>query len=136
VEKKLPKNPVGVDSKEGLIEGDKIGDMLARIRRELVKLHAINEKKPTKKFMGRKRKTTEEESKEHNPITTRELGDALGAGEDDRCRSSEEPLPLGLVQIGFLKLRGNPLGRHAGAFLLCHLLLMRNLLRGHSEEMR
>jgi hypothetical protein len=136
VEKKLPKNPVGVDSKEGLIEGDKTGDMQDQIRRELVKLHAINEKKPTKKFMGRKRKTAEEESKEHNPITAQELGDALGAGEDDRCRSSEEPLPLGLVQIGFLKLRGNPLGRHAGAFLLRHLLLMRNLLRGHSEEMR
>jgi hypothetical protein len=128
--------PVGIDSKEGLTEGDKIGDMQDRIRRELVKLHAINKKKPTKKFVGRKRKTTEEESKEHNPITARGLGDALSVGEDDRCHSNEEPLPLGLVQIGFLEFRGNPLGRRAAALLLRHLLLVRNLLCGHSEEMR
>jgi hypothetical protein len=86
--------------------------------------------------VGRKRKTTEEESKEHNPITARGLGDALGAGEDDRCRSDEEPLPLGHGQIGFHELRRNPLGRRVVAFLLHHLLLVRNLLRGHSEEMR
>jgi hypothetical protein len=69
-----------------------------------VKLYAINEKKPTKKFVGRKRKTAEEESKKHNLISARGLGDALGAGEDDRHQSSEKPLPLGLVQIGFLEL--------------------------------
>jgi hypothetical protein len=56
-EKKLPKNPVGVNSREGLTEGDKIGDMQDRIWRELVKLHAINEKEPMKKFVGRKTKT-------------------------------------------------------------------------------
>jgi hypothetical protein len=127
---------VGINSKEGLIEGDKTGDMQDRIRHELVKLHAINEKKPTKKFVGRKRKTAEEESKEHNPITARGLGDVLGAGGNDWCRSDEEPLPLGLVQIGFIELRRNPLGRRATAFLLRHFLLVRNLLRGHSEEMR
>jgi hypothetical protein len=69
-----------------------------------VKPHAINEKEPTKKFVGRKRKTAEEESKKHNPISARGIGDALGAGEDDLCRFGEKPLPLGLVQIGFFKL--------------------------------
>jgi hypothetical protein len=103
-EKKLPKNPVGVDSKEGLTEGDKTGDMQDRIWCELVKLHAINENEPMKKFVGRKRKTAEEENKKHNPISSRGLGDALGAREDDRRLSGEKPLPLGLVQIGFLKL--------------------------------
>jgi hypothetical protein len=106
------------------------------IRCELVKLHAINEKEPTKEFIGEKRKIAEEESKKHNPITTRGLGDALDAGKNDRRRSSVEPLPLGLFQIGFLELRGNPLGRHAAALLLHHLLFMRTLLDGHSEEMR
>jgi hypothetical protein len=102
--KKIPKNPVGVNSKEGLTEGDKTGVMQDRIQRELVKLHAVNEKEPTKKFIGWKRKTTEEESKKHNPISARGLGDALGAGEDDRRRFGKKPLPLGLVQIGFFEL--------------------------------
>jgi hypothetical protein len=87
-------------------------------------------------FVGRKRKTAEEKSKEHNSITTRGLGNALSAREDDWRRFDEEPLPLGLVQIGFLELRRNPLGCHAAALLLRHLLLVRKLLRGHSEEMR
>jgi hypothetical protein len=34
-----------------------------------VKLHAINEEEPTKKFVGRKRKTAKEESEKHHPIT-------------------------------------------------------------------
>jgi hypothetical protein len=134
--KEISKDPVGVNSKEGLTECDKAVDIQDRIRCELVKLHAINEKKPTKKFVGRKRKTVKEKSKEHNPITAQGLGDALDAGEDDRRRSDEEPLPLGLVQIRVLELKRNPLGRHAAALLLRHLLLVRNLLRGHSEEMR
>jgi hypothetical protein len=92
VEKKLPKNPVGVDSKEGFTECDKAGDMQDRIRRELEKLHAIYEKKPTKKFMGTKRKAVEKKIKKHNPISARGLGDALGAGENDRRRSGEKPL--------------------------------------------
>jgi hypothetical protein len=63
----------------------------------MVKLHAINEEDPMKKFVGRKRKTAKEESKKHHTITARGLGDALGAGEDDRRRSGEEPLLLGFV---------------------------------------
>jgi hypothetical protein len=71
-----------------------------------VKLHAINNEEPTKKFMGRKRKTAKEEGKKHHPITARGLGDALIAGEDDRCFSGEEPLLFGFVQIGFLNSEG------------------------------
>jgi hypothetical protein len=50
-----------------------------RVRCELVKLHTINKEKPTKKLEGRKRKTAEEESKEHYPITTRGLRDPFSA---------------------------------------------------------
>jgi hypothetical protein len=104
VEEKFPKNPVGIDSKEGFAKGNETGDMQDRILRELVKLHAIDEKEPTKKFVGRQRKTVEEESKKHNPIAAWGLGDALGAGKDGRCLSGEKPLPLGLVQNGFFEL--------------------------------
>jgi hypothetical protein len=38
-----------------------VGNVEDRIRCELVKLHIINIKKPTKKFMGRKRESTERE---------------------------------------------------------------------------
>jgi hypothetical protein len=80
-----------------------------------VKLHAINKEEPTKKFVGRKRKTAKEESKKHHPITARGLGDVFGAREDDRRRSDEETLPLSLGQIGFLEFRGNPLGRRSSS---------------------
>jgi hypothetical protein len=64
------------------------------------------------------------------------LGDAVVAGEDDQRHSDEEPLPLSLGQIGFLKFRGNPHGRRVAALLLRHFLLVCNLLRGHLEGMR
>jgi hypothetical protein len=54
-----------------------------RVRCELVKLHTVNKEKPTKKLMGRKRKTTEEESEEHYPITTRGLRDPLRVWKPD-----------------------------------------------------
>jgi hypothetical protein len=74
-----------------------------------VKLHAINKDESTKKFVGRKRKSTEKEGKEHHPVTTRGLGDAFSAGEDDLLPSDEEPLPLSFSQIGFFKFRGTQL---------------------------
>jgi hypothetical protein len=61
-EKKLPKNPVRVDSKKILAKGNEAGNVENGIWRELVKLHAIDKKKPMKKLMGRKRKATEKKS--------------------------------------------------------------------------
>jgi hypothetical protein len=134
VEKEFPKNPMGLDPQEGFIESDKIGDVQDRIWRELMKLHAINKEEPTKKLMGRKRKSMEKEGKEHHPITAQGLGDALGAGEDGLLPSDEEPLPLSFGQIGFLEFRWNPTGRRVPALLLRHMFLVRNSLYGHSEE--
>jgi hypothetical protein len=62
VEKKLPKNPVWVDSKKRLAKSDETGNVENRIWRELVKLHAIDKEKPTKKLVGRKRKAAEKKS--------------------------------------------------------------------------
>jgi hypothetical protein len=39
-----------------------------------VKLHTINNEKPMKKFVSRKKKAAEEEGKEHYPITARGCG--------------------------------------------------------------
>jgi hypothetical protein len=50
-----------------------------RVRCELVKLHTVNKEKPTKKFVGRKRKAAEEKGKEHYPITAWGLRDPLSA---------------------------------------------------------
>jgi hypothetical protein len=72
--------------------------MQDRIRHELVKLHAINEKKPMKKFVGRKRKTAEEESKEHNLITARGLGDALSARKTIGGATARNPSLLALFR--------------------------------------
>jgi hypothetical protein len=125
---------MGLDPQEGFTEGDKTGDVQDRIWRELVKLHAVNKENPMKKFVGRKRKTTEKESKKHHPITTRGLGDAFGTREDDLLTSDEEPFPLSLGQIGLFEFRGHLAGHRAPALLLRHLLFVRNSIYGHSEE--
>jgi hypothetical protein len=39
-----------------------------RIWGELVKLHTVNIKNPTKEFVGRKRESAEKESEEHHPV--------------------------------------------------------------------
>jgi hypothetical protein len=62
VENIFSKNPMGFDPLEGFTKGDKVGNVQDRVRRELMKLHAVNEKKPTKEFMGRERKTTQNKS--------------------------------------------------------------------------
>jgi hypothetical protein len=87
---------VGIDPKEGFTESDKTSDVQDIIWRELVKMHAINKEEPTKKFVGRKRKTTEKESKKHHLITARGLRDAFSTREDDLLPFDEEPLPLSL----------------------------------------
>jgi hypothetical protein len=69
-----------------------------------VKLHAIDKEKTTKKFVGRKGQATEKKSKEHHPIAARGLGDAIGAGKDDLIPYSDEPILLGLGEIGLGKL--------------------------------
>jgi hypothetical protein len=42
------------DPQERLTKSNKTSSVQNRIWRELVKLHAVNEEKPTEKFVGRK----------------------------------------------------------------------------------
>jgi hypothetical protein len=63
-------------------------------------LHAVDKEKPTKKLMGRERKATEKEGKEHNPISFWRRGNALVAGEDDQHRFWEKAILFSLLQIG------------------------------------
>jgi hypothetical protein len=95
---------MGIDPKKRFTKGDKAGNVQDRVRHELMKLHAVNKKKPAEEFMGRKRESTQEESKKHHPIAARGLGDAFGAGEDDLVLFGDEPLLLGLGEIGLPKL--------------------------------
>jgi hypothetical protein len=69
-----------------------------------MELHAVNKKKPAEEFMGRKRESAQEESKKHHSIAARGLGDAFGAGEDYLVPFGDEPILLGLGEIGFPKL--------------------------------
>jgi hypothetical protein len=87
-----------IDPKERFTKGDEAGNVQDRVRHELMKLHAINKKKPAEEFMGRERESAQEESKKHRLITARGLGDALGAGEDDLVPFGDEPLLLGLCR--------------------------------------
>jgi hypothetical protein len=67
-EKEFPQSPMGIDPKERFTKGDEAGNVQDRVRRELMQLHAVNKKKPAEEFMGRERKSAQEESKKHHPI--------------------------------------------------------------------
>jgi hypothetical protein len=97
-----------------------------------MQLHAINEKKPTKKFMGGKRKSTKEKSKKHHPIARLWLRDDLGAGEDDLCRGHEEAFLLGLCQICSCDGGCGPANDLFLRGLLRHLVAMGDALHGHA----
>jgi hypothetical protein len=94
-EKELPKDPVRVDPKEGFTESNETHNVQNQVRRELVKLHAIHKKQPTKEFVGRERKTTEKKSKKHHPMAARGLRDALGTRKNNRSINSNYSLLLG-----------------------------------------
>jgi hypothetical protein len=49
-----------------------------------MQLHAIHKKKPTKKFVGRKRETTKEKSQKHHPESRRWCRDDHGCSDDIR----------------------------------------------------
>jgi hypothetical protein len=82
-----------------------------RVRCELVKLHTVNKEKPTKELVGRKRKTTEEESEEHYPITTWGLRDPLRAWKLDRILGGDEAVCPGILHLLLRDGRGHPAGR-------------------------
>jgi hypothetical protein len=109
---------MGLDPKKRFAKRNEVGNVQNRVWRELVKLYAINKEKPTKKFVGRKRKSAQEKSKEHHPMAARGLGYALGAGEDDLIPFDEDSLFPGLGQISLFKLRGHPAGRRVSTLLL------------------
>jgi hypothetical protein len=73
--------------------------MQNRVRRELMKLHAIDKEKPTEKFMGRERETTEDKSNEHYLPTFVGSRHGFATGELGlRCRL-EEPRFAELAEV-------------------------------------
>jgi hypothetical protein len=98
--------------------------MQKRVRCELVKLHTVNKEKPTKELVGRKRKSTEEESKEHYLITTRGLRDPLRAWKLDRIFGGDEAVRPGLFHLLLRDGRGHLADRRV-RFSLGHGVLAR-----------
>jgi hypothetical protein len=59
-----------LDPQKGLTKSYEIGNVENQVWCELVKLHTIDEKKSTKEFMGRERKSAQEKIKKHHPKAT------------------------------------------------------------------
>jgi hypothetical protein len=51
----FPKKKMGFDPQKQLAKGNKISNVENRVWCELVKLHTVHEKKPTKELVGRER---------------------------------------------------------------------------------
>jgi hypothetical protein len=75
---------------------------------ELVKLHTIHIKEPTKELVGRKRESAKKKGEKHHPIATLGLGDPLGGGEDDGVIVGDETIRLGLIHLLLRESRGYP----------------------------
>jgi hypothetical protein len=101
------------------------------VRCELVKLHTINEKKPTKKLVGRERQSTEEEGEEHHLITAWGLRDPLGAWELDGVTARDEAIRPGLLHLLLHDGRGHPASHEICCFFLGHVVLHREVLHTH-----
>jgi hypothetical protein len=102
-----------------------------RIRCELVKLHTVNKKKPTKKFIGRKRESAEKERKKHHPIATWGLGDPFGARELDKITAGDETICLGLFQLLLRGSRGHPASHGARSLPFGHAVLHCQVFHAH-----
>jgi hypothetical protein len=96
-----------------------------------VKLHTVDEKKPTKELVGRERKSAQEKIKEHHLKAARGLGDAISAWESDLIIGGDEAIGLGLLQILLLELRWHPAGCGVYSDVLAHLVLLRVSLDAH-----
>jgi hypothetical protein len=97
---------------------------------ELVKLHTVNKEKPTKKFVGRKGQTTQEEGKEHHSITAGGLRDPLAIGELNGVNAGDEAVCPGLLHL-LLRDGGGHLASRRGGFSLGHGVLGRKVLHAH-----
>jgi hypothetical protein len=92
-----------------------------------VELYTVNKQKPTEKFVGRERETSEEKSKEHYPITARGLRDPFGTGEDDGIFGGDEAVRFGLLHL----LLGDGGADPAGGGGLGHGVLSSQMLHAH-----
>jgi hypothetical protein len=84
------------------------------VRCELVELHTVDNEKPTEKLVGRKRKTAEEESKEHYPITARGLRDPLSAWKLDGILVGDKAVHPGFLHLLLRDGRAHPVGGRRG----------------------
>jgi hypothetical protein len=75
-----------------------------------MELHTIDKEKPTEKLVGRKGETTEEESKEHYPITARGLRDSFSAGKFDGVLGGDETVRSGLLHLLLRDGGAHPVG--------------------------
>jgi hypothetical protein len=127
----LLEEKMGFDPQKGLAKSYKAGNKENRVWCELVKLHTVDEKKPTKELVGRERKSAQEKIKEHHPKAARGLGDAISARESDLIMGGDEAIGLGFLQILLLELRWHPAGRRVRSDVLAHLVLLRASLDAH-----
>jgi hypothetical protein len=130
---------VGLNAQEGLAESHETGNVQKRIWCELVELHTVNKQKPTEKLVGRKRETTEEESKKHYPITARGLRDPFSTGKFDGIFGGDEAVRHGLLHLllcdgGANPAGGRSLGHGALGGQVFHAHLVRSALGGYARE--
>jgi hypothetical protein len=124
----------GVRSQEGLAKSHETGNVEDRVRCEMVKLHTVNIKKPTKELVGRKRESAEKEREEHHPVAAQGLGDPFGGSEGDGVIVGDETVCLGLGQILLLESRGHPACCGVCCFTLGHLVLLCQVLHTHPQS--
>jgi hypothetical protein len=101
---------VGINPQKRLAKSYKASNVQDGIWCELVELHTINKKKPTKEFVGRKGKTAQEKGEEHHPKTISGLGDPFSAWEDNLIVIRDETICSGLAQFLLREDRRHPAG--------------------------
>jgi hypothetical protein len=122
---------VGFDPQKRFTDCDKAGDVENGVWCELMKLHTVDEKKPAKELVGRKRQTAQEKVKKYHPKAAQGLGDALSARKNDLIVGRDEAIVLGFLQIPLLENRWHPAGCGVRGDVLAHLVFLRASLDAH-----
>jgi hypothetical protein len=124
-----PNKKVGINPQKSFAKIYEASNVQDGIWYELVKLHTINKKKPTKEFVGRKGKTAQEKGEGFHPETISGLGDPFSAWEDNLVVIGDKIICSGLVQFLLRKDRRHPAGR--GVCPLGHVVFLRSVLHAH-----
>jgi hypothetical protein len=123
---------VGIEAQECFTQSDEEGNMQDGIWRELMQLHAIHTKKPTKKFWAGRERLQRRKARKITRNPGCGIGMILVLGKTSSAEATINPSFLAFARSTSVRVE---VVQPAACFFtdfFCHLLAMRDALDGHA----